>query len=155
MDPRIRFPFLLERAFFKSVKFDREAEVPDPIELNFSVGLRVHEEHFPDGLQVDVKIETQGEQPLSIRLELIGMFSLVEGFPEPEPDIIPAFINEQALHMLWPYIAQMARQITTHMFMGPLDMPIPYVFDFRPEDQVTEVVSEEEANRIRRTISGP
>jgi preprotein translocase subunit SecB len=155
MEPVTRFPLRLERAFFKSVKFDREPEIPEPMELNFSVGVRVHDEHFPDHLQVDIKIETQEGQPLSIRMELIGTFSLVEGSPKPERDTLPDFINQQALHMLWPYITQMARQITTHMYMGPLDMPVPYAFDFRPQDQVAELASEEEASRIRKTKPNP
>jgi preprotein translocase subunit SecB len=132
MTQELGFPFRLDNTFFTSLRFHRPPQIPESLEVGFSVQAKVHADEFPDRLQVDLKIETPDDQPLTLSLELVGIFRAVEGQPEPEPSIIPDFINERALHMLWPYMAQMVRQVTGQMGMAPLNIPTPYMFQFQP-----------------------
>ena len=136
MTPETRFPLRLERAFFTSLQFRRIPEMPDPLQLSILTQVRVHSEHFPDKLQIDLKIETAEDQPLVFLVELVGLFSAVEGKPEPDPSIIPGFVNKRALHMLWPYAVQMIRQVTGQMGTDPIEISTPYTFDFAPAETV-------------------
>lgn len=134
MTQETRFPFRLEHAFFRTLEFHREPSVPPQLNVDFSVQIKVHSEQFPDRLEIDLKVETQEEQPLTFCLELIGIFTLVEGEPKPDREILPKFVNERALHVLWPYLTQVISQATVQMGINPLKIPIPYFFAFEPEN---------------------
>jgi hypothetical protein len=129
MNQEAVFPYQLDRAFFVNLQARRAPQVPEQVSLKFSVGVRVQDQQFPDKLQVDIKLETVGDdQPFTLIAELVGLFVLVENVPEPTPDIIPTFVNKWALHLLWPYMAQMLRIITGQMGTNPIDFRTPYAF---------------------------
>ena len=116
--------------------------MPDQLNLTFGVEVRVQEERFPDTLQVDIRLKTLEDQPLTMHAELVGLFSLVDGAPQPVRDIIPDFVNNQALHMLWPYMAQMLRIVTGQMGTNPINIKTPHEFQIElPED--SQVVVQE------------
>ena len=144
MTPETRFPFRLDSAFFTSLQFRRVPELPDPLQLGIVTQVRLHSEHFPDKLQIDLKIGTPDDQPLMLSVELVGLFSAVEGEPKPDHDVLYDFVNEKALHMLWPYVAQIVRQITGQMGTDPVNIPTPHAFDFKPVEQVSELDEEED-----------
>jgi len=148
MTQEIRFPLRLQKAFFKSLQFKRSPTIPERSQLPISVLLRVLDKDFPDTLQIELKVETVGEQPLALSLELVGQFSQVEDRPKADRSVIPSFINEQALHMLWPYMVQMIRLVTGQMGMSPVDIPIPYLFNFQPQEQTTGSSVETKGNFV-------
>lgn len=129
MPQKLRFPFRLSHAFFTSLKFFRNPEVPNELQLQLSTAVRVLEGNFPERLEIHLKLETLGEPPLMFSIELVGLFDLIEGEPEPERSIIPNFVNERALYMLWPYLSQIVRNITGQMGTNPLDLPAPFSFE--------------------------
>ena len=125
-----KFPFRLTHAFFKTVEFDRAPSLPDPLQVDFSTQIRVHEDRLPDVLQIDLKIETESDQLLTFNIEMIGVFNLLEGQPRPDRPMVNQFVNERALYMLWPYSEQLVRVITSQMGMNPLNLRTPYEYSF-------------------------
>ena len=112
------------------MRFHRAEVVPDDTSLQVDVQISVVEEDFPDSLQIGLKVETQAEQPVDICLELIGLFELVEEYDKPDKEILPDFINERALFMLWPHLTQTIRQITALMAIAPIEIKTPYNYSF-------------------------
>jgi preprotein translocase subunit SecB len=135
MTDELRFPFQLRNAFFKSLEFYRDSNLPKQFEFPITVSINVHADDFPARVQVNVKLETPDDGPLKLCVELIGLFVLVENHPAPDESILPDFINERALHMLWPYLYQAVRQITAMMGTNPVDIKIPYAFEFQPQEE--------------------
>ncbi len=86
-------------------------------------------------MQLVLKVQTVEDQPLSFLLELIGLFDHVEELPAPDRSIIPDFINERALYMLWPYMAQVITNITGQMGTIPINVPTPYKFSFESQEE--------------------
>jgi len=127
------FPFELDDAFFTTLRFNRLPELPPTLNLEFSVEVKIHEEQFPDRLQIDVRLVTPGEQPLTLLLELVAVFTPVEGRSVPSPERLSDLVNKRALHMLWPYMVQMVRQMTAQMGMPPVNLGTPYAFHAEPE----------------------
>ena len=130
MTPEIKYPFRLTNAFFSTVNCRRKPEMPANIETEFSIQVRVEHGDYPQKLQVNLKIESPDTSPLAVQLELISIFELVEDFPRPTANIIVHFLNEQALHMLWPYAKQMISQLTGQMGMNPINIQTPYSYNF-------------------------
>ena len=143
MTQETRFPLRLDNAFFTSLQFRRIPELPDPLQLGIITQVRLHSEHFPDKLQIDLKVETPDDQPLTLSVELVGLFSAIEGEPKPDPGILSDFVNERALYMLWPYIVQIVRQVTGQMGTNPVNILTPHTFDFKSTEQVSEFMAEE------------
>jgi hypothetical protein len=135
MNQKARFPYRLDNAFFMSLEVNRLPQMPDRLDLGFGVQIRVVEEKFPDVLQVDIRLETLEDQPLTVQAHLVGLFSLVDGVSKPARDIIPSFVNNQALHALWPYMAQMLRIVTGQMGTNPIDIKTPYEFQTELPDR--------------------
>ncbi len=138
MAQEARFPIQLNNAFFITLEFHRTPELPDAIEIQFSVEARVHGKDFPDKLQIHLKVEAVENQPLTLFMELVGLFELVDGAPRPDHSALPDFVNERALYMLWPHVVQMVRQVTAQMGMNPVHFPTPYNFDFRLSNEIIE-----------------
>ena len=143
MEHVLKYPFRLDNAFFISLHFARVPEMPDQIELNLPAQLKVREENYPSRLQIDLKLETEDDSPLSLCLELVALFDLLEGYPEPERSIIPDFVNEQALHMIWPYMTQMVTQVTSQMGMNTQQLQTPYIYTFSPPKPESNYEEEE------------
>ena len=121
MTQQTKYPFKLESAFFARVALERIPQLPDEeFEIQFSVQGKTVEEQFPDVLEVQLKVQTLGEQPVTIDAIVVGKFILIEGAPEPDPSIIQRFLDEQALCILWAYLDQMVVQMTAQMGIKPI-----------------------------------
>lgn len=138
MTQNVKFPLRLTHSFFKSLNFSRASELPEPLKVEIMAEIKVRHRNFPDQLQIDLKLETAEGQPLMFCIELVGLFNLVEDQPRPSREILPDFVNQRALHMLWPYVAQMIRIVTGQMGMNPVTIPIPHYFEFSPADELVE-----------------
>jgi hypothetical protein len=130
--------FQLTEAFFTTIEFRRASEVPEPLHVRFNVQLRVHGDRLPERLQVDLKLETVEDQPLTMVLEVVGLFVGVEGQLEPDSSELSRFVNERALAMLWSYMVQMTRLTTSQMGMSPVKLATPAEFSFFPEKATPE-----------------
>lgn len=143
-----KYPFKMTQAFFKEVSVKRAPRLPDPIELPVAVEILILDRDIPERLEIALRFITVGddEQPISLHLELIGIFDLIEGQEAPEPRVIRDFLHNQALHMLSPLIAQMVRQTTSMMGMPPINIPIPYVYEiaFKPGSKLVADELEED-----------
>ncbi len=135
MTQEIRFPFRLHNAIFTSLEFRRQPEMPEPLQLQLSTEIRIHDDKFPDRLQIDLRLKTPGEQPLKLFVELVSLFDLVEDQPKPDRSIIPDFINQQALYMVWPYMTQMVKYMTGQMGTSSVNVPTPLIFSFKPPEE--------------------
>lgn len=125
--------FELTDAFFTSLEFRRVPEMPQPLNLSFNVQLKVHDERLPEILQIDLKLATFEDQPLTMILELVGLFKRPEDQAQPGTDELSHFINERALVALWPYIVQMSKLVTSQMGIAPVKIRTPHAFQFAPE----------------------
>lgn len=141
---KLRFPLRLEHAFFKSLEFFRAPELPDPLQVNVGAQVRVQADRFPERLQVGLKVETPSDQPLRFCVEIIGIFGPIENQPQPNASIISEFVNERALHVLWPYVEQMIRLVTSQMGMNPLTIRTPYPFHLVLPEQMPELAGADE-----------
>jgi preprotein translocase subunit SecB len=146
MTQEVQFPIRLSDAFFTSLQIRRMPNIPEPMEIAITLGVRVHSEQFPDSLQIDLKVETAPDQPLLLSLELVALFELIEGHTRPDRSIIPEFMNQRALYMLWPYIAQIIKQVTALMGMNPVSLRTPEVFHFALPEEVVEATPSEETS---------
>lgn len=149
MAQETHFPFRLGNAFFTNLQVSRLPAMPDQLTMKFAVDVRIQDHKFPNELQVDVRLRTLGEQPLTLNIELVGLFGLVDGAPEPSPDIISDFINQRALFMLWPYLVQMVKQVTAQMGTNPVNITTPYSFHVESVERVTESAETEENDEAR------
>jgi len=125
--------FELTDAFFTSLEFRRVPEMPQPLDLKFNVQLKVHRERLPEILQIELKLATFEDQPLTMILELVGLFRSPEDQLQPGSDDLSRFINERALVALWPYVVQMAKLVTSQMGIAPVKIRTPHSFDFARE----------------------
>ena len=131
MDEPTRFPYELINAFLIQLELKRGPELPDPLQLDFVAQTRIDDEKFPQRLQVNLKVETQPEQPVHILAELVGLFDYVEGLGEMKSDAVQTFVNERALHMLWPRLAQIIELITGQMGSTPVKIRTPIEFQLQ------------------------
>lgn len=132
MPDTVRFPFKLDTAFFTTVSCKRSPSVPSELHTDFKVSLKIVDVNFPK-LEIFLKLEAVGDQPVTFEVELVGIFLPLESQPAPDRSIIADFINEQALFMLWPYLTQMTIQVTSQMGMNPIRIPAPSHYSFRVE----------------------
>lgn len=130
--------FQLTEAFFKTLEFRRIPEIPDSLSVQFNVQLRVHSDKLPESLQVDLRLETLEGQPVTIALEVVGLFKGADDQPRPDSDELSLFVNERALFTLWPYIVQMTRLTTAQMGMDPVKLPTPHEFLFFAEEATSD-----------------
>jgi len=150
MTPEQKYPFKLVHAFFSAIKCERKPQMPEHIETNLLGQVKIDRDNYPHKLQVNLKLESSEDSPLTVHLELIGLFELLDGYPEPDIDAIQGFLNEQALHMLWPYAKQMILQMTGQMGMNPVNMPTPYYYNL-PVSVLENKAHEEE--RVSNSLS--
>lgn len=127
------YPFQLKQAFVIKSVFERAATIPDPLELKFHSSIRIEEEHYPKEFTIFLRTLTEDipDPSLKVFVELVGIFSLVEGNNEPDKSIIDDFLNQQALFMMWPYFAECVLIATTQMGMQPIRLNTPYTFNFK------------------------
>jgi hypothetical protein len=131
---KIRFPYKLESTFFTEVHFQRKEVVPEPLDLSMGLQLKTNSNEMPGKLHVALKFETTPDQPITIILELIGTFIVVDEDFEADGDFVIEFINERVAFMLWPHISQMVRSISGQMGIASLNIPTPYAYFFGDDE---------------------
>ena len=123
------YPFELINTFFISLNLRREKHVPDPLELPVSIQMKVSESGFPR-LQVNLKVSVPKDSPLAFDIELVGLFDYIGDSKEYDHDLNWKFINDRGFFILFPYVSQMIRLITSQMGMNPLNTRMPLEASF-------------------------
>lgn len=124
------FPFILNDIFFTTVEFCRKSQMENEFQLEAKVELKVVTEQLPQRLQLNLKFESENAPPVKFKLELVSLFDLVEGHPEADRNTIVNFINERALFIMWSYVSQISRLMTSQMGMNPVNWRMPRNFEF-------------------------
>lgn len=137
MTDYVNYPFKLEAAFFSCVNCRRSPHVPDNWNIEFKGLVKVEDKNFPK-IEVFLRFETVHKEPVSIEIEVVGIFTHIPDQPLPDRSIVLDFVNERALFMMWPYASQMILQVTAQMGMTPITVTTPYRYDFRPVLPPTE-----------------
>jgi preprotein translocase subunit SecB len=127
-----KYPLKLDDAFFGQLEFKRLPKMPDQLEIYVGIQVKIVDRDFPERLEVHLKAETDEDSPLTIRVVVIGLFSLIKGEPEPEPNLIQDFVVDRALYMLWSYIDHIVTQNTAKMGIKPIRLRWPIDFDYEP-----------------------
>lgn len=125
-----KYPFILNNVFFVTVEFYRKSIMENEFQFEAKVDLKVVTEQLPQRLQLNLKFASENAIPVKFKLELVGLFDLVEGYPDADQNTIVDFINERALFSMWPYISQMSRLMTSQMGMNPVNWRMPQNFEF-------------------------
>lgn len=126
---RTTYPFILKNALFTKLEFSRESQAIEDVQIKFSFQIRINADRYPH-IEIFLKLETLEETPVKIFLELVGIYDLAEGFEPPDRDIVNEFVQEKAIFMLWQYLNQTIKQITTMMGINPLNLDTPVAFNF-------------------------
>jgi len=138
MTNNIQYPFNLVNAFFVTLHFQREPAIPNKMEFQFEIQIKVIDKDFPR-LQVNIRNRTTDKSPLKLEVELVGLFDYIGDNPEQDRALINDFLRNKGIHMLLPYISQLIRIITGQMGMNPLDIHTPLSIDL----PIAEVDKEE------------
>jgi len=118
MNGKNKYPFYLENVILRKIDFFRGPEIinpPDNFELIFRVDVKVSKADFPKKIQINMRLVSKDDPNIKITMEIVGIFRLIKDTPEPDEDVIPAFVNERAMFILWPYIVQQKK----HIFVVP------------------------------------
>lgn len=114
------FPFQLINVIFINLKLFRAPDIPkEPIKFV----IENKNMDFQDKLQVNLRVRSSENSPVNIDLELIGFFEYLDDNSKKDKDLINEFIQKQAILMLWPYIQQMIKVITSQMGIEPINLP--------------------------------
>lgn len=81
---------------------------------------RLNENNFFLELNVEIASTEEKKTPLDLFISITGIFNLAL-FPENERD---AYIKEEALRILFPYLRTMVTNMTAGALMPPLVLPI-------------------------------
>lgn len=130
MADQMQYPFQLIDVFFISFHCQRQPIIADPISIAVKISLKVVYDNFPE-LEVFLKVENYETQTQSITFdaEVVGKFAPAPDQPKPDKNIIPDFIDDRALFILWPVISQQFKQMTGLMGMNPIKLLMPARFD--------------------------
>lgn len=133
----LNHPFVLESAFFLRTLFQRATEVPDPLNTTFSINLRLADR--PDKkLEIQLRAATDGDQPVTFELDLVGIFNLAPEQDYPDREATLQFIQDQGFTALWPRITQAVLVATAQMGMKPITLPTPQIIDLRETESGEE-----------------
>jgi hypothetical protein len=121
MTSRINYPFNLDNAFFVCLDFQRLATVPNNLALGIGTEIKVVTEKYPDQLQVNLRINSQDGEPLKLSMELVALFKYTGNSPDQDKEKFIDFLNDRGLIMVWPYLNQMLKFITSQMGMQALN----------------------------------
>lgn len=127
MDDQTKYPFKLVNVFLISLSMSRINELPNPLELQVAVEVKYIEPGFPT-LQINMKVSSTQDAPLSFNLEAVGLFEFIGDDTEYDRELNREFVFERGLHMLWIFISQTIRLITSQMGMNPLNLQAPISF---------------------------
>jgi preprotein translocase subunit SecB len=125
MMTRITYPFDLTNTFFICLDFQRGSEVPPNLNIGVMAEMKVVDEHYPDHFQVNLKISSQNDTPIKFSLEMVGIFSYTGNQPDQDKNKFIDFLNDQGFLMIWPFLTQMVRFLTSQMGMQVLNLKFP------------------------------
>jgi hypothetical protein len=125
MTSRINYPFYLDNAFFICLDFQRQAAVPSNLTIGIGTEIKVATEKYPDQLQVNLRINSQDGEPLKLSMELVALFKYTGNSPDQDKDKFIDFLNDRGLIMVWPYLNQMLKLVTSQMAIQPLNLNLP------------------------------
>jgi hypothetical protein len=131
-------PFQVVDIFFTTLHFSRVSVAPDNVTMDLEFTSLVNTGKLPNRLQVGLRVRSKASEPVSILIEQIALFDLLEGLPVPTQEVVEAFIRERALFMMVPLVRDAIRDTSVSMGMKPVVVPIPYHFDFMLDEGVAE-----------------
>jgi len=121
-------PYTLRDVSFLNIQARRDAAVPDPVQVQLNVGVRISTQ-FPN-LEVALQLSTTPkDQPVFLNLELVAGFDAAdEKQPVDEPTLLE-FISDKAMPLLWPYADLLTRQLFAAMGVPPIRVSLPLKFN--------------------------
>ena len=122
------YPYEVINIFLISLTFKRGNAAPPPLELPISSEIKMVEPEFPR-LQVNVKVSTPEDTPISFNFEIVGVFNYIGESKQYEKDLNKEFVSKKALDLIWVHATQMVRMITGQMGMNPVQLKTPVFFD--------------------------
>jgi preprotein translocase subunit SecB len=140
-----KYPFMLVGTFFLRLEFRRKPEIAPPLTTTWTATIRVDESSYPK-FDVFVTAVASDDQPFSFTIELLGRFNVDEGMEAPTQAIIPEFLSNQALYMLWPYVVQAIAQASAQMGMPPVQISTPAKWQIGPSPSASSSAAANAAN---------
>jgi hypothetical protein len=131
MQEQLKYPFVLLGAFFLRLEFRRQPVLEEPLKTVWSATIRVDDSAYPQ-FNVVILTEASADQPFSFTVEILGKFSVGEGMAAPERSILPNFLSDQALFMLWPYVVLAVAQASAQMGMPSVYIETPARWQVSP-----------------------
>jgi hypothetical protein len=128
MDSKRLNDFALQETFFIRLNFKRGTTIPSPVEIPISAQVKVVDKDFPK-IQINLQVSSLDPQPVNLDIEMVAVFNYVGGDLDRGRNLLPVFLRDKGLHMMWPAIAIMMRNITSQMGMPPLNIKTPLKFD--------------------------
>jgi preprotein translocase subunit SecB len=128
MSNAVDFPFELLNIFLINLNFKRGNAVPTSIELPVSTEIKMVESEFPR-LQVNVKIHTPEDTPVSFNFEVVGVFNYIGENKACDQELNKRFVSQKALDLIYVHAIQMVRIITGQMGMNPVNLKTPVFTD--------------------------
>jgi hypothetical protein len=133
MTNEIEYPFEFNNAFFISINAQRQPDPPERAEYEMKAELKIIDVNLPDQLQINVLLRTTEDTRFSLVMELVGLFKYLGDNIDNDRVLITDFINNRALFILWPFLVQMGKLLTTQMGITSFIIPIPQNFSFVPQ----------------------
>lgn len=148
MNDEMKYPFQLINIFAVSISIRRDGTLPKQIELPTNVAVQYTEPGFPR-VQFAMKIEVAEDLPISMRLEVVGIFDYNGTKKKYDRGLNKEFAEERALHMLWVHSNQLVKAVSAQMGMNPLEMKNPA--EFRLADMVPIDKKKSRTNKSKKT----
>ena len=86
------------------------------------------EPEFPR-LQMNVKVSTPEDTPISFSFEIVGIFNYVGESKQYEKELNREFVSSKALDLIWVLAVQTVKIITGQMGMNPVQLNTPVFSD--------------------------
>lgn len=121
--------FKVNNIILAKVHLERPPQLPEKIELELRISIRIIKDRLPDILQVIINATTSEEQDVQIDISIVGLFGRNDGMPDPSDNDISEFVAQQALFGLWSRIDQTVVTLSAQMGMSPIHLDHPIKFD--------------------------
>jgi preprotein translocase subunit SecB len=96
--------------------------------LPINTEIKIVEQEFPR-LQVNVKVNTKEDAPVSFNFEMVGIFNYIGESKHYESELNKEFVSKKALDLIWVLAVQTVRIITGQMGMNPIQLNTPVFSD--------------------------
>jgi len=123
-----KYPFEQVNIFLISLSISRKQSIPEKVEFPISIEAKLAEPGFPR-LQVNMIVKTPVETIIAFNAEAVGLFDYVGEDKIFDPELVAAFVEERALPLIWVYIDQLVRIVTSQMGMNPINLKAPVHFE--------------------------